>query len=536
MAFKKFNSINFSLIFLNYLILSVALASAQQISNQSYQPISSYRPITDTDASTKFEVRIDTLTKVYFGTFIEISVTLKSGAFRLGGFDFLIRHNPAAISFQSIEPGPALFSDSGCAWQYFDFRYGPSGNCGTSACKTGIIRVVSVANINNNILPNCWSFDEEVVIFTLKFRFTNDATYDCYLSPIEFVWYDCFDNNILFDSSSSGTVRMDELAGVKTVFSNGFPLQPDSTFPSDGGLTESCFDSASLFSIVNFYNGGIETICYHIDDRGDINLNGIANEVADADLFSEYFIKGLKVFIINAAGQIAATDINRDGEVLKLEDLVYLERIVEGNALPFADSTISGQTNIIDNNYAKRVTIVTDQPKVKVWLKFKGEVTPTDNAGNTEQMWHYDGHFSRFLLNVSQTDNQEVIELLNYTGKGTLVEAQASTLEGYEIIIAIKEIGSNLPEKYILHQNFPNPFNGETSIRLDLPQAAKIKFEIVNVLGQVVYDFERQFSAGSHTIYWDGSSNLGQTVGSGVYYYRITAGDFVSSKKMMLLK
>ena len=174
MAFNNSYYLRVALTLKCFIFLSFSLALAQGDLKKSLNPFNNYRPITETNASPKFEVRIDTLKDVHFGALIEIPVTLKSGAFRLGGFDLLIRHDPVVLSFISVEPGPALFSDSGCAWQYFDYRYGPSGNCGTSACKSGFIRVVSVANINNNLLPNCWSFDEEVVLFTLKFRFTND--------------------------------------------------------------------------------------------------------------------------------------------------------------------------------------------------------------------------------------------------------------------------------------------------------------------------------------------------------------------------
>jgi len=133
--------------------------------------------------------------------------------------------------------------------------------------------------------------------------------------------------------------------------------------------------------------------------------------------------------------------------------------------------------------------------------------------------------------------------LFSYTGEGEIVEAQAATLEGVEITLRIDDVVTSiedphdiLPSVFALHQNYPNPFNIETTIKFDLPGASEVSFEIINILGQVVYDVSSHYSAGSHTIYWDGSSNLGQTVGSGVYYYRITAGDFVSSKKMILLK
>ena len=164
MVINKLHTLNFSLIILCFLILPSFQTSAQQSQIQSQDSFVNYRPYNDPNASPKFEVRIDKLKDVHFGTIVEIPVTIKSGAFRLGGFDLLIRHDPAILSFQSVEPGPAVFSDSGCAWEYFEYRYGQQGNCGTSACKSGIIRVFSVAETNNGpIHPKCWSFDDEVV-------------------------------------------------------------------------------------------------------------------------------------------------------------------------------------------------------------------------------------------------------------------------------------------------------------------------------------------------------------------------------------
>ena len=68
-------------------------------------------------------------------------------------------------------------------------------------------------------------------------------------------------------------------------------------------------------NITGSYNiGGIDIVCADsIDDRGDINLNGVANEVADAVLLGNYFVYGLSVFTINIEGQIAASDVNADG-------------------------------------------------------------------------------------------------------------------------------------------------------------------------------------------------------------------------------
>ena len=518
-------------------VLFVLVSSAQQSPNQINQTDDNYKPVTEVNSSSNLDVRIATR-EVVFGTIVDIPITLNSGSYRLGDFDFLIKYDQSVMTFLSATPGQSIID---CGWEYFNFRHGPSTNCGTSACKSGIVRVVSIAETNNGAThPTCYNFNETVELFSLSLLVTNDYTFECLSIPIEFIWYDCFDNSFSIDTFSTGDVNFNILAVADLVFSGNDPVQKDITFPSYGGIADSCFDSDywfSLESLITFHNGGIKFPCNDIiDDIGDLNLNGIANEVADAVLFGEYFVKGLSVFTINTAGQIEATDVNRDGEFLKLEDLIYLLRIIEGNGPANPDSTIAGINVITDDKYERQVSITTDQFDVEVWLNFLGDVSPNENTTATVLDWYFDGQLSRFLISGKRVSRQEDITLLEYSGKGILIDVQASTIEGYEIIVSHRTIGNDFPRRFDLHQNYPNPFNGETAIRLDLPKTGMVRFEIVNVLGQVVYDFERQYSVGSHTIYWDGSSNTGQTVGSGVYYYRITAGDFVSSKKMILLK
>jgi hypothetical protein len=93
------------------------------------------------------------------------------------------------------------------------------------------------------------------------------------------------------------------------------------------------------------------------------------------------------------------------------------------------------------------------------------------------------------------------------------------------------------PESFSLSQNYPNPFNPETQINYALPQDCDVKVTIYNLLGQRVRTLvdERQ-SAGYRTVLWDGKDEQGVDVASGVYFYRLKAGDFVDSKKMLLLK
>jgi FtsP/CotA-like multicopper oxidase with cupredoxin domain len=88
------------------------------------------------------------------------------------------------------------------------------------------------------------------------------------------------------------------------------------------------------------------------------------------------------------------------------------------------------------------------------------------------------------------------------------------------------------PGSYALHQNFPNPFNPETTISFDLMDAGQVRLSVYNLLGQkVALALNSRMDAGRHSIQFDASD-----LTSGVYLYRIEANDFVATNKMMLMK
>jgi hypothetical protein len=96
---------------------------------------------------------------------------------------------------------------------------------------------------------------------------------------------------------------------------------------------------------------------------------------------------------------------------------------------------------------------------------------------------------------------------------------------------------SQRPTHFALRQNYPNPFNPTTVIQYALPKASFVKIEVYNVLGQRVRTLlEEPQELGYRTIQWDGKDDSGIEVSSGVYFYKIEAGNFVECRKMMLLK
>jgi len=89
-----------------------------------------------------------------------------------------------------------------------------------------------------------------------------------------------------------------------------------------------------------------------------------------------------------------------------------------------------------------------------------------------------------------------------------------------------------LPTVYAMQQNYPNPFNPSTTIQYELPREGYVTLKVYNLLGQEVATLvNRELSAGTYTTQWNAAD-----AASGVYFYRMSAGDFVDTKKLLLLK
>lgn len=97
--------------------------------------------------------------------------------------------------------------------------------------------------------------------------------------------------------------------------------------------------------------------------------------------------------------------------------------------------------------------------------------------------------------------------------------------------------GDVVPNEFCLMQNYPNPFNPATQFKFNLILPAQVTIQVFNVLGQLITTLLDEVKpAGIHTVSWDGSDDNGQAVKSGVYTYRIIAGNEVAARQMILLK
>jgi len=94
------------------------------------------------------------------------------------------------------------------------------------------------------------------------------------------------------------------------------------------------------------------------------------------------------------------------------------------------------------------------------------------------------------------------------------------------------EISEFIPTGYELFQNYPNPFNPQTTISYSIPKSSKVILKIYDILGKEMVQLVNEIKhAGNHSVDFDAS-----TLSSGIYFYRLQAGDFIDTKKFLLLK
>lgn len=103
--------------------------------------------------------------------------------------------------------------------------------------------------------------------------------------------------------------------------------------------------------------------------------------------------------------------------------------------------------------------------------------------------------------------------------------------------LSIDDDFDGITREFALYPNYPNPFNPETRIRFQLAKHSDVKLMIYDVLGRKVRTLvSNKMDAGNHVVNWDGLNDQGANVASGMYIYRIKAGDFIDYRKMLLVR
>ena len=153
---------------------------------------------------------------------------------------------------------------------------------------------------------------------------------------------------------------------------------------------------------------------------------------------------------------------------------------------------------------------------------------------------------STFVYSETIQDTSMVIPLADNNQYYWLVEAL--DLDGFVVgsnentpnVIVVGILGIEddvIPVKFAIHQNYPNPFNPITTLRYDLPEQTHVNITVYDMLGRKVMTIlNEQQDPGYKSLIWDATNNYGKSVSAGIYLYRVQAGEYMQTKKMVLLK
>ncbi len=469
----------------------------------------------------------------------------------IGGFDLLITYDAAVLNFARADIGVAIDR-----WEFFTYRYGATGNC-SGECPSGLLRLTSIADINNGPhYPPEEQLRPDGVIASMTFRVSGNQNYGGHNIPIGFFWFDCGDNT--FSDPTGQYLFMDQIIyGPRgNIVWDEFN---DADYPEDDrpqwiGAPDECLSGNKYEPIrcVTFHNG--ELCIIHpdsIDDRGDLNLNGIKYEIADAVVYSNYFIYGLSAFNISIPGQIAASDINADGTTLSIADLIYLIRVITGDANPYpkplpGDKTVA--IDCIDAGDNVRVTINSDYDIGAAFMIFEydavkpGDPILAEGAGDMDLKFSFtDDNKLRVLICSFEAGRKinagagDLLEIPTPDG-GALRLTEVDLGDYYGRVLGTVISSQVLPRTMELTQNYPNPFNPSTTFELALPTASDYVVTIYNIMGQTIRQWSGYSQPGYITFEWNGADNRGERVASGIYFYRAVAAGGTAIRKMALLK
>ncbi|MBZ0200299.1 MAG: S8 family serine peptidase [Ignavibacteriaceae bacterium] len=274
------------------------------------------------------------------------------------------------------------------------------------------------------------------------------------------------------------------------------------------------------------------------DANGDLDVSVL-------DILSEVsYILGQnpQPFIFDAA------DVARDSVINVLDVVGTVNIIMGGKSMGkyFASQSYGNAKLELINN---KLMLTTDVPLSGIQVKLKGSEIGNlqfinHNISGFENAQGNIGDTSKIIMYYNLNNNElpagsyELGRLEGITGNVYLTEAVLADKNGNNVLTNVVDNGVPLiPTEYYLDQNFPNPFNAQTIIQYGVPEKAAGRINIYNILGQRVKTFELgEMAPGRYRVQWDGRNNYGISIASGVYIYRFETKNYITAKKLLLLK
>ena len=427
------------------------------------------------------------------GGTISIPINLSTCDFKMGGLELLIGWDSSLVSLDHITPSGRI--DDGSEYWNVNMQ-SPCDDCP----EIEGARIVWIADINNWIYnPPAYPGDDPIIFMT--FVLSEDLEIEDVV-PISF-YNQNYSSNTISDSAGFNWFRPE--------------------------LTDGCVEI-------------IDPDGY----KGDPNMNGAFFEIGDAMIVLRYLIYGDIIWAENGtnddAMQALSADLNYNNMV-DVPDLIRFISIINGSIEPPKLDPIFGSAEVCvrpaDDVVDVLITSNLEVGGVLLSLNHHGMELGAPSSQGMDVMFHDEDGVMRVIVysfdgNAIAPGSSILLSIPVVSNNGGMIEiTDLSMADAYgRILESSVAVYTPLPLEYDVSANYPNPFNARTVISMALPEASHVTVEIFDLLGRsVTVLFDDDLPTGYHSITWDA---FGQT--SGVYFYKVQAGEYSITQKMLLIK
>jgi hypothetical protein len=354
-----------------------------------------------------------------------------------------------------------------------------------------------------------------------------------------------------YDLSTSSWSLLQIMNSARSNFIAGFW---DSTIVCFGGASETSTEKNALESwdlkianntVVLDSNINFNRRLVNAHIKGDYLyiLGGIKDTTEVTDSFYSVVNYNLKEKKIDYSDNLSTISNTTDNMSFMIDDTIYLlggeyEDLIKKHIITYSVTQKSAQTRteVLTKPRAGGAAIYINEKNTAFVV---GGYDQVNKALNTVDMIEINSDGTLNISNFASLKYSRKYPMLGYHGNKLYVfggfDEQNNVVAEVEVfdftpVTSVQD--ENIPSRFLLYQNYPNPFNPTTNIKFDLPKETNVSLKIYNILGEEISSLvDKIMSAGDHIIEFNGSQ-----LSSGMYFYKLKAGEYVQTKKMLLIK
>ncbi|MCX6151234.1 MAG: metallophosphoesterase [Ignavibacteriales bacterium] len=417
-------------------------------------------------------------------------------------------------------------------FHYDDFSFLPAPNAQNEKFYSFTIGNTAIISLNTNIVKSAGVLQKILVEAKLK-EFENDPKIDFVFfifhhMPFTELWVEA----LTFDAGPKWVLN--ELFPILKKYSKVQQVTYGHTHAFERGTIESDKDNGD-FRIVCAGGGGGET-----DNWGEfINHDYPQIHVA----LDHYHFQLMEIDVAKKSYESSMYSLGNASKPLnsKLMDRWYRKLNQTAPGKPVANNPIKSTNNLVFNSSAYSGSDSLMSSRIQISDNPNFNPTVIDSISNWEDIYGVDSNFNpidknagidltKLTLTKSHfADNKQYYYRVRYRDHNLRWSAWSDNVP-FDISTGVED--NSVPTVYALQQNFPNPFNPTTTIHYQIPEAGFVSLKIYDILGKelfVLVNEDKQ--VGRYDLHFN-AGNLS----SGIYYYQLKAGNFVSTKKLILIK